>query len=176
MHTLIRDQETTKHDFVFYADRLIRLVRGLCFPAPISVLNAVCVFVLCSFFLWLMWCVLFFSPLHLRPLLRICPYTQNKNFDAITEACISKSLFPRCQLIASSFRRFWSISLQCVWNHCVQSFTHPGDSVLGICTVGGGAWVRASAIYREAGYHTHRCAVPLSHFHSGSGDFFEILI
>ncbi|KAH7292703.1 hypothetical protein KP509_29G081900 [Ceratopteris richardii] len=26
MHTLIRDQETTKHDFVFYADRLIRLV------------------------------------------------------------------------------------------------------------------------------------------------------
>lgn len=26
MHTLIRDQETTKHDFVFYSDRLIRLV------------------------------------------------------------------------------------------------------------------------------------------------------
>ncbi|XP_057533501.1 uridine kinase-like protein 3 isoform X1 [Amaranthus tricolor] len=26
MHTLIRDTETTKHDFVFYADRLIRLV------------------------------------------------------------------------------------------------------------------------------------------------------
>lgn len=26
MHTLIRDQETTKHNFVFYADRLIRLV------------------------------------------------------------------------------------------------------------------------------------------------------
>ncbi|KAJ7562561.1 hypothetical protein O6H91_03G074400 [Diphasiastrum complanatum] len=26
MHTLIRDRETTKHDFVFYADRLIRLV------------------------------------------------------------------------------------------------------------------------------------------------------
>nr|GMD57934.1 uridine kinase-like protein 3 [Ipomoea batatas] len=26
MHTLIRDAETTKHDFVFYADRLIRLV------------------------------------------------------------------------------------------------------------------------------------------------------
>lgn len=26
MHTLIRDQETQKHDFVFYADRLIRLV------------------------------------------------------------------------------------------------------------------------------------------------------
>lgn len=26
MHTLIRDAETTKHDFIFYADRLIRLV------------------------------------------------------------------------------------------------------------------------------------------------------
>ncbi|XP_024358778.1 uridine/cytidine kinase UKL1, chloroplastic isoform X4 [Physcomitrium patens] len=26
MHTLIRDQETNKHDFVFYADRLIRLI------------------------------------------------------------------------------------------------------------------------------------------------------
>ncbi|KAG0557709.1 hypothetical protein M758_11G146800 [Ceratodon purpureus] len=26
MHTLIRDQETTKHDFIFYADRLIRLI------------------------------------------------------------------------------------------------------------------------------------------------------
>lgn len=26
MHTLIRDVRTTKHDFVFYADRLIRLV------------------------------------------------------------------------------------------------------------------------------------------------------
>lgn len=26
MHTLIRDRHTTKHDFVFYADRLIRLV------------------------------------------------------------------------------------------------------------------------------------------------------
>jgi len=26
MHTLIRDRETTKHDFVFYSDRLIRLV------------------------------------------------------------------------------------------------------------------------------------------------------
>nr|PNR30795.1 hypothetical protein PHYPA_027111 [Physcomitrium patens] len=26
MHTLIRDRETTKHDFVFYADRLIRLI------------------------------------------------------------------------------------------------------------------------------------------------------
>lgn len=26
MHTLIRDQEITKHDFVFYSDRLIRLV------------------------------------------------------------------------------------------------------------------------------------------------------
>ena len=30
MHTLIRDSQTTKHDFVFYADRLIRLV-GLYF-------------------------------------------------------------------------------------------------------------------------------------------------
>ncbi|KAG5529997.1 hypothetical protein RHGRI_030386 [Rhododendron griersonianum] len=29
MHTLIRDSQTTKHDFVFYADRLIRLV-GIC--------------------------------------------------------------------------------------------------------------------------------------------------
>lgn len=26
MHTLVRDSQTTKHDFVFYADRLIRLV------------------------------------------------------------------------------------------------------------------------------------------------------
>jgi hypothetical protein len=26
MHTLIRDSQTTKHDFVFYSDRLIRLV------------------------------------------------------------------------------------------------------------------------------------------------------
>lgn len=30
MHTLIRDSQTTKHDFVFYADRLIRLV-SICF-------------------------------------------------------------------------------------------------------------------------------------------------
>lgn len=30
MHTLIRDALTTKHDFVFYSDRLIRLV-GICF-------------------------------------------------------------------------------------------------------------------------------------------------
>lgn len=29
MHTLIRDAVTTKHDFVFYADRLIRLVQYL---------------------------------------------------------------------------------------------------------------------------------------------------
>ena len=28
MHTLIRDAKTTKHDFIFYADRLIRLVRA----------------------------------------------------------------------------------------------------------------------------------------------------
>lgn len=26
MHTLIRDHEISKHDFVFYSDRLIRLV------------------------------------------------------------------------------------------------------------------------------------------------------
>lgn len=26
MHTLIRDAQTTKHDFIFYSDRLIRLV------------------------------------------------------------------------------------------------------------------------------------------------------
>lgn len=26
MHTLIRDKEISKHDFVFYSDRLIRLV------------------------------------------------------------------------------------------------------------------------------------------------------
>lgn len=26
MHTLIRDSKTTKHDFIFYSDRLIRLV------------------------------------------------------------------------------------------------------------------------------------------------------
>jgi len=26
MHTLIRDSQTTKHDFIFYSDRLIRLV------------------------------------------------------------------------------------------------------------------------------------------------------
>lgn len=29
MHTLIRDAKTTKHDFVFYADRLIRLVSSV---------------------------------------------------------------------------------------------------------------------------------------------------
>lgn len=27
MHTLIRDKEISKHDFVFYSDRLIRLVQ-----------------------------------------------------------------------------------------------------------------------------------------------------
>jgi uridine kinase len=27
MHTLIRDRETSKADFVFYADRLLRLAR-----------------------------------------------------------------------------------------------------------------------------------------------------
>ena len=33
MHTLIRDRTTSKADFVFYADRLLRLVRAPC-PAP----------------------------------------------------------------------------------------------------------------------------------------------
>ena len=28
MHTLIRDREISKHDFVFYSDRLIRLVHS----------------------------------------------------------------------------------------------------------------------------------------------------
>ena len=41
MHTIIRNRETTTNDFVFYADRLLRLVRSLtaaaymrllCFP------------------------------------------------------------------------------------------------------------------------------------------------
>ena len=32
MHTLIRDRTTSKADFVFYADRLLRLVR----PAPVA--------------------------------------------------------------------------------------------------------------------------------------------
>jgi hypothetical protein len=63
----------------------------------------------------------------------------------------------------------------CMEPLCAKFYTSRRFSV-GNCTVGGGAWVRASAIYREAGYHTHRCAVPLSHFHSGSGDFFEISI
>jgi uridine kinase len=31
MHTIIRDQNTHKHDFVFYADRLIRLVNPTSF-------------------------------------------------------------------------------------------------------------------------------------------------
>lgn len=35
MHTLIRDSQTTKHDFIFYADRLIRLV-GLCSFEPMG--------------------------------------------------------------------------------------------------------------------------------------------
>lgn len=29
MHTLIRDQDISKHDFVFYSDRLIRLVSSV---------------------------------------------------------------------------------------------------------------------------------------------------
>ena len=39
MHTLIRDAKTTKHDFVFYADRLIRLVSSV--PVEIFTLSAV---------------------------------------------------------------------------------------------------------------------------------------
>lgn len=34
MHTIIRDCETTKGDFIFMADRLIRLVRSLSFSPP----------------------------------------------------------------------------------------------------------------------------------------------
>lgn len=30
MHTIIRDRDTKAPDFVFYADRLLRLVRTLC--------------------------------------------------------------------------------------------------------------------------------------------------
>jgi len=30
MHTLIRDVGTSNHDFVFYSDRLIRLVNKFC--------------------------------------------------------------------------------------------------------------------------------------------------
>lgn len=43
MHTLIRDSQTTKHDFVFYADRLIRLVciMFLKFRDHLMILNSV---------------------------------------------------------------------------------------------------------------------------------------
>ena len=41
MHTLIRDQETTKHDFVFYADRLIRLVRAVLLGYPLMCVRCV---------------------------------------------------------------------------------------------------------------------------------------
>ena len=34
MHTIVRDQETSKADFVFYSDRLLRLVRVPLCPAP----------------------------------------------------------------------------------------------------------------------------------------------
>ena len=36
MHTLIRDRTTSKADFVFYADRLLRLVRRLHLPSQES--------------------------------------------------------------------------------------------------------------------------------------------
>ena len=34
MHTIVRDQDTSKADFVFYSDRLLRLVRVLLRVAP----------------------------------------------------------------------------------------------------------------------------------------------
>lgn len=40
MHTLIRDAKTTKHDFVFYADRLIRLVHLLVYVTKSFFLTA----------------------------------------------------------------------------------------------------------------------------------------
>ena len=43
MHTLIRDKEIKKHDFVFYSDRLIRLVcRDCLFRGP-SICISICV-------------------------------------------------------------------------------------------------------------------------------------
>lgn len=33
MHTLIRDRDISKHDFIFYSDRLIRLV-----PSPLTLM------------------------------------------------------------------------------------------------------------------------------------------
>lgn len=55
MHTLIRDAQTTKHDFVFYADRLIRLV-GIVFLIVIrrNVCILICTFIVKrKFFLYL---------------------------------------------------------------------------------------------------------------------------
>ena len=37
MHTIVRDQDTSKADFVFYSDRLLRLVRvPLCFAPAVG--------------------------------------------------------------------------------------------------------------------------------------------
>ena len=46
MHTLIRDASTSKADFVFYADRLLRLVRLVTYSATTSsvLFSAVCVY------------------------------------------------------------------------------------------------------------------------------------
>lgn len=41
MHTLIRDQDISKHDFVFYSDRLIRLV--LFFACTLKCVCATCI-------------------------------------------------------------------------------------------------------------------------------------
>lgn len=43
MHTIIRDAETTTHDFIFYADRLIRLVSVLFLCFPDQLLSTYCV-------------------------------------------------------------------------------------------------------------------------------------
>ncbi len=39
MHTIIRDKHTSTPDFVFYADRLLRLVRRLVVHAPLCQLR-----------------------------------------------------------------------------------------------------------------------------------------
>ena len=44
MHTIIRDRETGTNDFVFYADRLLRLVRAVCSVGW----RALCAWQLCS--------------------------------------------------------------------------------------------------------------------------------
>lgn len=55
MHTIIRDVQTNKADFVFYADRLLRLVRASAaealvasssFAAP-CIINSVCLVIVC---------------------------------------------------------------------------------------------------------------------------------